>query len=105
MRRKRKGPTPEAPLAPVPSEILDQFVGQGHCRTTSSTPRSVASRKPSSSAPRRRAHPSPRLPGRRDQTRGHDQSPQWHRRQDRAHRRRPAGIDVPRDREGTFEPR
>lgn len=29
MRRKRKGLTPEAPLAPVPSEILDQFVRQG----------------------------------------------------------------------------
>src|ERR671912_1548916 len=29
MRRKRKDLTPEAPLAPVPSEILDQFVGQG----------------------------------------------------------------------------
>jgi putative transposase len=29
MRRKRKSPTPDTPLAPVPSEILDQFVGQG----------------------------------------------------------------------------
>ena len=29
MRRKRKSLTPETPLAPVPSEILDQFVGQG----------------------------------------------------------------------------
>jgi putative transposase len=29
MRRKRKGLTPDAPLAPVPSEILDQFVRQG----------------------------------------------------------------------------
>src|SRR3990170_7094831 len=29
MHRKRKRRTPEAPLAPVPSEILDQFVGQG----------------------------------------------------------------------------
>src|SRR5215210_1836518 len=29
MRRKRKTLTPDAPLAPVPSEILDQFVGQG----------------------------------------------------------------------------
>ena len=29
MRRKRKGLTPEAPLAPVSSEILDQFVRQG----------------------------------------------------------------------------
>ena len=28
MRRKPKGP-PEPPLAPVPSEILDQFVRQG----------------------------------------------------------------------------
>src|SRR5688572_21147433 len=28
MRRKRKD-QPDAPLAPVPSEILDQFVGQG----------------------------------------------------------------------------
>ena len=29
MRRKRKSQTPEAPLAPVPEEILDQFVRQG----------------------------------------------------------------------------
>jgi putative transposase len=29
MHRKRKSRTPEAPLAPVSSEILDQFVGQG----------------------------------------------------------------------------
>jgi transposase-like protein len=29
MRRKRKGLTPDAPRAPVPSEILDQFVRQG----------------------------------------------------------------------------
>jgi putative transposase len=29
MRRKRKSLTPDAPLAPVPAEILDQFVGQG----------------------------------------------------------------------------
>ena len=29
MRRKRNNLTPEAPLAPVPSEILDQFVRQG----------------------------------------------------------------------------
>lgn len=29
MRRKRKSLTPDAPLAPVPSEILDEFVRQG----------------------------------------------------------------------------
>jgi putative transposase len=29
MRRTRKSLTPDAPLAPVPSGILDQFVGQG----------------------------------------------------------------------------
>ena len=29
MRRKRNSLTPDAPLAPVPSEILDQFVRQG----------------------------------------------------------------------------
>src|SRR5919112_1876085 len=29
MRRKPKSLTPEAPLAPVPSDILDQFVRQG----------------------------------------------------------------------------
>ena len=29
MHRKRKARTPEAPLAPVLSEILDEFVGQG----------------------------------------------------------------------------
>src|SRR5919204_2931943 len=29
MRRKRKSLTPDTPLAPVPSEILDQFVREG----------------------------------------------------------------------------
>src|SRR5437879_827780 len=29
MPRKRRSLTPDTPLAPVPSEILDQFVGQG----------------------------------------------------------------------------
>jgi len=29
MPRKPKSSTPEAPLAPIPSEILDQFVRQG----------------------------------------------------------------------------
>ena len=29
MRRKRKSLTPETPLPPVPSKILDQVVGQG----------------------------------------------------------------------------
>jgi hypothetical protein len=29
MRRKRTSPMPDAPLAAVPSEILDQFVRQG----------------------------------------------------------------------------
>src|SRR3982750_52022 len=29
MPRKPKSFTPDAPLAPIPSEILDQFVGQG----------------------------------------------------------------------------
>jgi putative transposase len=29
MRRTRKSLTPAAPLAPVPAEILDQFVRQG----------------------------------------------------------------------------
>jgi hypothetical protein len=29
MPRKRKALAPDAPLAPVPSEILDQFVRQG----------------------------------------------------------------------------
>src|SRR5512144_2644798 len=29
MRRKRKTLTPDTPLAPVPAEILDQFVRQG----------------------------------------------------------------------------
>ena len=29
MRRKRKSLTPDTPLAPVPAEILDQFVRQG----------------------------------------------------------------------------
>ena len=50
MPRNRKTLPPDAPLAPVPAEILDQFVRQGRSRPRSSTPRSADSRKPSSSA-------------------------------------------------------
>jgi hypothetical protein len=50
MPRKRKALMPDAALAPVPSEILDQLVRQGPLSPGSSTPRCVGSRKPSSNA-------------------------------------------------------
>jgi hypothetical protein len=42
MLRRRKALMPDAPLAPVPSEILDQFVRRGRSRLRSSTRRSYA---------------------------------------------------------------
>ena len=84
MPRKPKPPTSEAPLAPVPSEILDQFVRQGPL-TPEELDAPPFQEKPSSSAPWaansrttsgiRRAAPSPKRPR------------------------------LPRDRQGTFEPR
>jgi hypothetical protein len=52
MRRKPKSLTPTAPLAPVPSEILDQFVRQGplsHEELEAAV--RAALRRPSSSVP------------------------------------------------------
>ena len=48
-RRKRKSLAPDTPLTPVPSEILDQFVGQGPLSVEELD--AAASRKRSSSAP------------------------------------------------------
>jgi len=50
MRRKRKSLTPDTPLAPVPSDILAQFVGHARSRRRSSTRRSVGSRRRSARA-------------------------------------------------------
>jgi putative transposase len=106
MRRKRKSLTPDTPLAPVPSEILDQFVGQGaisHEELDAAVRRfkkAIIERALGSELTHHLGYP----PGgsKPDDTTNHrngtgsktvltDDGP--------------LGIDVPRDREGTFEPR
>ena len=93
MPRKPKSSTSEAPLAPIPSEILDQFVRQGPL-----TPEEL------DAAVRRfkKAIIERALGGElstisgyaagRDQAGRHDQSSQRDERQDGADRRRPAGA-------------
>jgi transposase-like protein len=106
MRRKRKSLTPDTPLAPVPSEILDQFVGQGaisHEELDAAVRRfkkAIIERALGSELTHHLGYP----PGgsKPDDTTNHrngtgsktvltDDGP--------------LGIDVPRDREGSFEPR
>ena len=106
MRRTRKSLTPDTPLAPVPSEILDQFVGQGaisHEELDAAVRRfkkAIIERALGSELTHHLGYP----PGgsKPDDTTNHrngtgsktvltDDGP--------------LGIDVPRDREGTFEPR
>jgi transposase-like protein len=106
MRRKRKSLTPDTPLAPVPSEILDQFVGQGaisHEELDAAVRRfkkAIIERALGSELTHHLGYP----PGGR-------------RPEDTTNHRNgtggktvltddgPLAIDVPRDREGTFEPR
>ena len=106
MRRKRKSLTPDTPLAPVPSEILDQFVGPGaisHEELDAAVRRfkkAIIERALGSELTHHLGYP----PGgsKPDDTTNHrngtgsktvltDDGP--------------LGIDVPRDREGSFEPR
>ncbi len=106
MRRKRKSLTPDTPLAPVPSEILDQFVGQGaisHEELDAAVRRfkkAIIERALGSELTHHLGYP-----------------PGGSKPEDTTNHRNgtgsktvltddgPLGIDVPRDREGTFEPR
>jgi transposase-like protein len=106
MRRKRKNQTPDTPLAPVPSEILDQFVGQG-----------AISHEELDAAVRRfkKAIIERALGGELTHHLGYP--PGGSKPEDTTNHRNgtgrktvltddgPLGIGVPRDRAGTFEPR
>src|SRR6266511_1833 len=106
MRRKRKSLTPDTPLAPVPSEILDQFVGQG-----------AISHEELDAAVRRfkKAIIERALGGELTHHLGYP--PGGSKPEDTTNHRNgtgnkrvltddgPLAIEVPRDREGTFEPR
>jgi len=106
MRRKRKSLTPDAPLAPVPSEILDQFVREG-----------PISPEELDAAVRRfkKAIIERALGGELTHHLGYP--PGGAKPEDTTNHRNGTGgktvltddgplpIDVPRDREGTFEPR
>jgi putative transposase len=106
MRRKRKSVTPDAPLAPVPSEILDQFVRQGpisHEELDAAVRRfkkAIIERALGGELTHHLGYPAGGT--KPDDTTNHrngtggktvltDDGP--------------LSIDVPRDREGTFEPR
>lgn len=106
MRRKRKSLTPDSPLAPVPSEILDQFVGQGaisHEELDAAVRRfkkAIIERALGSELTHHLGYP-----------------PGGSKPEDTTNHRNgtgsktvltddgPLAIDVPRDREGSFEPR
>jgi transposase-like protein len=105
MRRKPKGP-PEPPLAPVPSEILDQFVRQG----------SISPEELDAAVRRfKKAIIERALGGELTHHLGYP--PGGAKPEDSTNHRNGSGsktvltddgplpIDVPRDREGTFEPR
>ena len=106
MRRTRKSLTPDTPLAPVPSEILDQFVGQG-----------AISHEELDAAVRRfkKALIERALGGELTHHLGY--RPGGSKPEETTHHRNgtgrtrvltddgPLAIEVPRDREGTFEPR
>jgi transposase-like protein len=106
MRRKRKNLTPDVPLAPVPSEILDQFVRQG-----------PISHEELDAAVRRfkKAIIERALGGELSHHLGYPAG--GTKPEDRTNHRNgtggktvltddgPLAIEVPRDREGTFEPR
>jgi putative transposase len=86
MRRKRRSLTTDAPLAPVPSEILDQFVRQGpisHEELDAAVRRfkkAIIERALGGELPHHLGYP----PGgtKPHQARGHHQSSQWDGRQD-----------------------
>ena len=106
MRRKRKSLTPDTPLAPVPSEILDQFVGQGaisHEELDAAVRRfkkAIIERALGSELTHHLGYP-PGGSKPEDTTNHRNGSGSKTVLTDDG----PLGIDVPRDREGTFEPR
>ena len=93
MPRKRKALTPDAPLAPVPAEILDQFVRQGPMLARGARRGGPPFQEGDHRARARAASSRHHLgyPPGGDEAGRHDQSSQWDRRQDGADRRRPAG--------------
>jgi putative transposase len=106
MRRKRKSLTPDTPLAPVPSEILDQFVGQG----------AISHEELDTAVRRFKKAIIERALG-RELTHHLGYPPGGSKPEDTTNHRNgtgsktvltddgPLAIAVPRDREGTFEPR
>src|SRR6266545_6565583 len=106
MPRKPKSSTSEAPLAPVPSEILDQFVGQGpisHEELDAAVRRfkkAIIERALGGELTHHLGYP----PG------GSKPEDTTNHRNGTGNKRvltddGPLAIEVPRDREGTFEPR
>src|SRR6266480_5364645 len=106
MRRKRKSLTPDAPLAPVASEILDQFVKQG---PISAEELDAAVRRFKKAIIERALHG--------ELTHHLGYPPGGVKPDDTTNHRNgtgsktvltddgPLALDVPRDREGSFEPR
>ena len=96
MPRKPQTSTSEAPLAPIPSEILDQFVGQGPL--TPEELDAVVRRFKKAIIERalggELTHHLGYAAG-RDEARGHDQSSQRDEREDGADRRRSVGARCP----------
>ena len=91
MHRKRKSLPPGVPLAPVPSEILDQFVRQGPLSpeeldaAVRRFKKAIIERALGGELTHHLGYPA-----RRREARGHHQSSQRDRRQDGADRRRSA---------------
>lgn len=106
MRRKRKSLTPDTPLAPVPSEILDQFIRQGPITAEELNAavrrfkKAIIERALGGELPHHLGYP----PGgeKPDETTNHRNGTGTKTvlTDDGA-----LAIDVPRDRDGTFEPR
>src|SRR5215470_20264552 len=106
MRRRRKSLAPDTPLAPVPEEILDQFVRQG-----------PISQEEFEAAVRRFKKAIIERALGSELTHHLGYPPGGEKRDDMTNHRNGTGsktvltddgplpIDVPRDREGTFEPR
>ena len=106
MRRKRKALTPESPLAPVPSEILDQFVGQGPLTSEELDAavrrfkKAIIERALGGELTHHLGYPSGGT--KPDDTTNHRNGTSG---KTVLTDDGPLAIDVPRDREGSFEPR
>jgi putative transposase len=106
MHRKRKGRTQEAPLAPVSSEILDQFVGQGplsHEELDAAVRRfkkAIIERALGGELTHHLGYPAGGIKPEDSSNHRNGTGAKTVLTDDGA-----LSIDVPRDREGTFEPR